>query len=276
MSSLLNKSCLPILAALLALCCVSCGKGDGSAENKGGKNGGSEGERMNLPALHVVLEWENLLHGKNQSREGYEAWVRTCLDAGMPMKELTADEVAKLGTGRVEILMDAQRQLVRQTAWDLKDGQENQFGVSICNPRVAERAREDAPYGLDQRTPYRPYDKSTEEQLQGAAAVGREYLGTANIQGQECKRWRGTLGFPQDECIWSGGRQWGFSDNWYGTADCLAFANAGLLRSIPLDAAPVGFDTGCVIKLKSFSLSEHGLLPDSLFSAVSSEEKELH
>ena len=71
------------------------------------------------PAINVVLRWERVTKGRNFARDEYASRIDNCKAAGWPVKELSADEIAKLDTGLVELWVDARGAFARETTWSL-------------------------------------------------------------------------------------------------------------------------------------------------------------
>jgi len=246
------------LSALLLSCCAAC------QPAAIGKDAGNSGDAAsdgiaNLPAVHAVLHWENRLSGDNPETKTYYLNMKTCRDVGWTVHELSPQDVAKLGTGRVEIRIDRRQQRITETHWTLGGG-DPATTAGICSPRLIEDHRvEEAAPGQGYYLPLES-DPDGEKKLQ--ASLGWTFVGEDQVQGQPCKRWRSD---KYEVCTWSGGRQWGFSDAPVNMIACLDSSGADYLTEIPLAGKPAG-DSGCIVRLESFSLGK-GLLPDNLPAA---------
>src|SRR5690606_25382676 len=67
--------------------------------------GGAASDRdavTSMPAIYVDSRVEFLIDGRNLVRENYLVNLDVCRDSGLPLRELSDDEVAKLGMGRLQ------------------------------------------------------------------------------------------------------------------------------------------------------------------------------
>jgi len=207
-----------------------------------------------LPALHVVLTWEALFSGENLARKNYRARLDACRGAGQPTQALSAEDEAKLGSGQVEITIDAQHQVARQLTWTAGgDGKDMQ---STCLIKLEQH--EDQSEIEDTDGMYEAIDDSTRSQdRQTYEAGGWRLLGETEVKGQPCTRWRNDR---QEVCMWSGGLKWGFSETPADVAGCTVDSAGSYLTSIPLQGQPAEGGSGCRLQVKTFSLGK-GLLP---------------
>lgn len=238
----LRPSKMPILPLLAASLCAACQPSGAEPPEPAAAHARS------LPALHVQLDWENLLAGRHVSREDYQVRLRTCEEAGMAVTPLSAEEAARLDTGTVEIRIDGQQQAVRQKAWTLGFDDNDPGVAGSCRFRLVEEADETlAEY---EEIEFAPLD-APERHLPG----GWTALGEGSVGGQSCTRWHKSaeLGPPEEVCVWSGGRQWGFDDGPVSSLGCDGIAIGGYFTAIPLQATPLD-GNGCVVKLRSFSV----------------------
>lgn len=239
-------------ALLLASACASCTPAEPDTNGPASDAGGA----ATLPALHAVLAWEHIVDGGNPQRRDYQGRMDMCREAGWPTRELPSDEVARLGTGRVEIMIDARRQAVRQTMWTLGAGSDGADPKALCQPTLAEEQTEDS--SVDGQFPaVTDADMAAEAEL--VARAGWARVGEDSVGGQACVRWRQD---DQEVCMWSGGSQWGFAGQPLDLRGCDGMAIGSYLEYIPLEARALG-PQGCVVKLESFSLGK-GLLPANL------------
>lgn len=220
---------------------------DTSASGSGAKS---------LPALHVILAWESLQNGENWERKNYRARLDACQGSGWPTRALSAEEEAKLGTGEVEILIDARRQFAQQTIWTL--GDEGDGVQSACFIRLEKHMDHDVIE--DDAGLYEAIDSDLRiQQRQSLQSSGWRLMGEEQIKGQPCTRWQNDR---QSVCMWSGGMKWGFAESPSDAAGCTVDGAGTYLDAIPLDAEPLEGGSGCRMQLKSFSLGE-GLLPSN-------------
>ena len=212
------------------------------------------GGAKSLPALHVVLAWESILSGENWERKNYRAKLDACRESGWPIRALSSDEEAKLGTGEVEILIDARRQFAQQTTWTLgADGDEGKSACLIKLDKHTDHSEVEDNTGM-----YEAIDSdSRTQERQNMQSIGWKLVGDAQIKGQSCTRWQNDR---QSVCMWSGGMTWGFAESPGDAAGCAVDGAGVYLDAIPLEAAPLKGGSGCRIELKSFSLGK-GLLP---------------
>ncbi len=233
---------MPLLPLLAASLCAACQPSGAEPQEA------AAARARSLPALHVQLDWENLLAGRHVSREDYQLRLRTCEEAGMAVTPLSAEEAARLDTGTVEIRIDGQQQVVRQKAWTLGFDDNDPGVAGSCRFRLVEDADETlAGYeGIE----FAPLDAAERHLPDGWTA-----LGEGSIGGQSCTRWRKSadLGPPEEVCVWSGGRKWGFDDGPVSALGCDGIAIGGYFTAIPLQATPLD-GNGCVVKLRTFSV----------------------
>ncbi|WP_330216303.1 hypothetical protein [Pseudomonas sp. AM8] len=218
-----------------------------SASNSGAKS---------LPALHVVLAWESLLNGENWERKNYRARLDACRESGWPTRALSSDEEARLGTGEVEILIDARRQFAQQTIWTLgADGDGVQSACLIRLEKHTDHGEIEDDTGM-----YEAIDSDSRiQERQNLQSIGWRLMGEEQIKGQPCTRWQNDR---QSVCTWSGGMKWGFTESPGDAVGCTVDGAGTYLDAIPLEAQPLEGGSGCRMQVKSFSLGE-GLLPSN-------------
>lgn len=235
----------------------------GSASEDGGD---SDSGAKSLPALHVVLEWESRMNGENWERKNYQAKVEACSASGLPFKPLSAQDQARLGTGEVEIMIDARRQFVRQVSWTL--GAEGEDAQGACLVKLEEHRDQDQIE--DASGMYQAIDADTRAQdRKNMESIGWKSMGEGQLKGQSCSRWQNG---QQEVCMWSGGTRWGFGDAPADVAGCTIDGAGAYLESIPLESRPLEGGTGCVLQLKSFSLGK-GLIPSNVPGTESQDEE---
>lgn len=246
---------------LLSACVAGCG---GTAGGDPGVDTASQASaamdpaadaRARLPALHVVLAWEHLVAGRNPQQHDYDGRMAACAEAGWPARPLAAEERARLGTGRVEIMVDARRQRVRQTMWTLGVDEALPAHEAVCHPRLHEELLEYEAHPDDRR--FLPLDGeqlAADEAL--ATSIGWRRDGSGQVGGQDCVRWQSDR---QEVCMWSGGTGWGIGLLPLDLRGCNGMPLDHYLGAIPLQSkSPDG--SGCNLELQSFSLGR-GLLP---------------
>lgn len=241
-------------AIALTFTCLSVAAGCHSAT---GSSDASTGTGHDHPAIQATLRWEQVRDGRNFAREEYANRIANCRAAGWPVKELTPDEVGKLGTGQVELWVDARGAYARETSWKLgvMDKQAALDDKGVCMARLEEVIAE----GNDDYSGRGEADEAPgpAEQDEQARALGYQRIGIAQVGGQPCMRWRGK---DQEVCEWSAGRAWGFDDGPAQTG-CETQGPMDYLNPIPLEAKPAEGASGCIVQLQSMTVSK-GLLPE--------------
>lgn len=214
-----------------------------------------------IPALHAVVQWEQVTDGKNIARENYLLLMQHCKAAGWPTKELGPDEVQKLGTGVVEIWRDARGAYGRQTTWKLgvmdRSAAIADKGVCLAKLEKSTVEGDDDYTGLDW-SDAAITDSAVEQDAQ-ARMMGFERVGAAQVKGQPCTRWRSK---SHEVCTWSAGKETGIED---GPVDSLCVTEAGpmsYLSPMPLESRQIAEGTGCNLQLQSMTVGK-GLLPES-------------
>ncbi len=250
----------------LSLACMASLAFTAGCQSRDSSESGSEGNTSSessgsgvksLPALHVVLTWESRRNGENLEHKNYQAKLDACRGSGMPTRALSAAEEAKLGTGEVEIMIDAHRQFAHQVSWTL--GADGDTGQTACLIKLEEHVDKDAIDNADGM--YMAIDSETRAQdRQTVQATGWTLAGDGQIKGQPCARWQNGR---QEVCMWSGGTRWGFSESPADVASCTIDGAGAYLQAIPLDAKPLQGGNGCVLQVRSFSLG-NGLIPSNV------------
>lgn len=241
-------------ALLLASACAGCTPA--SQDDADAATGGDSSAAVALPALRAVLVWEHIVEDENPQRKDYQGRMDMCREAGWPTRELVADEIARLGTGRVEIMIDARRQVVRQTTWTLDAGSDGADPRAMCQPALAVEEIEDSARE-GQFMAVAAEEMAAEAEL--VARAGWTRVGEGTVAGQPCVRWRQE---HQEVCMWSGGSQWGFAGQPLDLRGCEGMDAGTYLEYIPLEARLLGTQ-GCRLELESFSLGK-GSLPADL------------
>lgn len=243
------------LATTLTLACLTAAAGCHSAADASDASAGT-GDSKDHPAIQVTLRWEQVTNGRNFAREEYASRIANCKTAGWPVKELSPDEIGKLGTGQVELWVDARGAYARETSWKLgvMDKQAALEDKGVCMARLEEVIAE----GNDDYSGRGEADAAPgqAEQEAQAKALGFQRIGVAQVGGQPCMRWRGK---DQEVCEWSAGRAWGIDDGPAQTG-CATQGPMDYLNPIPLEAKPAEGASGCIVQLQSMTVGK-GLLP---------------
>lgn len=222
-----------------------------------------------IPALRARLRLESLRDGRNADQDDYEEAIGICEQAGFPIKALTGEQVARLGTAVVELMSDGERRLSRQTRWVRRSGA-SPDGMCLFEFEevVSERYMDARTSGWSdgdgtgwQEVPISPEDFHARPVDAGEdAAIARElgwtHLGPSEVAGQPCEKWTNAR---EEVCLWSGGLAAGYSNAPSGQAGCFSTSFERFEAAIPLQAEPVD-GTGCRIRVDSIEVGE-GTLP---------------
>lgn len=214
------------------------------------------GATSSRPALHVVLRWERVSEGRNARREDYAVALQSCRVAGWPVQELSADDIGKLDTGRVEIWQDARGAYGQQRTWNLTMENNDQarclFTVEETLTDGSQSFRELDGAAMD----IPPVDAT--EVASMAKLLGFTRVGESQVNGQPCTRWRNQ---SHEVCSWSGGMAAGVSN---GPVDSLCAGQLGpmaYLSPLPLQSRHGTHGTGCNLELVTMTVGK-GLLPE--------------
>jgi hypothetical protein len=209
------------------------------------------------PAINVVLRWERVTQGKNFARDEYASRIDNCKAAGWQVLELSADEIGKLDTGIVELWVDARGAYGRETRWALgvMNTQSALEDKGVCMAKLEEAVTEGDADFSDRAASTDTIDPA--EQDAQARVLGYERIGMSQVSGQPCMRWRGK---EQEVCEWSAGQAWGFEDGPAPTG-CATQGPMDYLNPIPLEAKPAERASGCIVQLRSMTVSK-GQLPE--------------
>lgn len=242
------------LATALALGGLSVATGCHSSTGSGDEI--KTDDRGDHPAIHAALRWERVTEGKNSARDEYASRIDNCKAAGWPVKELTPEEIGKLDTGEVELWVDGRGAYAKETTWKLgvMDTQAALEDKGVCMAKLEETVTEGDDDFSGRDGPADTIDPA--EQDAQAKALGFQRIGMAQVGGQPCMRWRGK---GQEVCEWSAGRAWGFDDGPAETG-CATQGPMDYLNPIPLEAKPANGTSGCIVQLRSMTISKGQLL----------------
>lgn len=205
-----------------------------------------------MPAIYVDSQVEFFGGGNNTERDSYLRTVEACRKGGMAPGELSDEDVARLGTGRLQRWYLPDAFAYRWERWGYYAVGGSPSG--LCQFRLSTQGAHhfitgDAHSAIDLKTgkafsdpdsyrfffPREPVDTAD-----GIAALTVEARGESRVPdrdrqvaGQPCEHFvRGYV----DACDWSGGKQWGFDTKPHG----LAVDNVrSLATRITLEQEPV-------------------------------------
>ena len=179
-----------------------------------------------LRPLRLVRVAEHLESGRNAAQANYAETQARCREAGWRVEPLAADAVAKLGTARYELAMDADHRLARTTTWDWTPASPELD--SLCRFRLVETVQEayvdrrisggDAGEGWREQPtapgeldviPIDAGDADAARQVR--VAIGWTEAGARAVAGQPCAAIRSADGVQV--CMWSAGGAWGLDES---------------------------------------------------------------
>lgn len=221
---------------MLATACAGEASGPAQAGARADGNGA-------MPKIYVDSRIEFISSNRNLAREGYQRNLDACLSSGFPLRELSDDEAARLGTGRLQRWYAPGSFAYRMEEWRYSTQGSGRDGgclfvlttrgthayftpaatrtMDLATGAITDGAPRDAEFFAR-----KPGDASADEAARGGARVPDR---DREVAGQPCEH----LSVDRiDACVWSGGRKWGF-----GVAmPTVAFDNVpGLNRSITLE-----------------------------------------
>lgn len=257
-----------LTAGLVLVACQDSGPapdGGGGSADLAGRAPGHGG----LPSIRARLHLERLRDGRNADQDDYHEAIGICEAAGLPVKALTGDQVARLDTAVVELMSDAQRRLSRETRWE-RSSAPGPEGLCLFEfaEVVSERYMDAQTTGWSdgdgtgwQEAPISPEDfvarpVNAEEEAAIARQLGWTHLGDSQASGQPCQRWRNER---EESCMWSGGHAAGYSSAPSSHASCFGTSFERFEAAIPLEVEPVG-GNGCRIRAIAMEVGE-GTLP---------------
>lgn len=254
-----------VFIPLLALVAVACAPSGGQADDRGapGQNEGPSSARPGqAKSVQVELRMEQLENGANPAIASYREAVKRCSEAGWPIKPLSDGQVAKLGTRRIELAVDAGHRLARGTEWRWKSPGEPHD--ALCQFEFVETVREDYADGRIigytgdgetagwQEEAGDPGDLDvaiTEVDYSADEALGWRKETVSQTAGQACTWWRNAQG--ERVCMWTTGLALGFSPN--PAPRCVTDPAEAFLHGLPMSQVPAN-GTGCRITTQSISV----------------------
>ncbi|RMH93819.1 hypothetical protein EBB59_04015 [Lysobacter pythonis] len=212
--------------------------------------------------MQAKLILEQLEKGRNPVIASYHEAVSRCQQAGWAVKPLNEAQVAKLGTRRIELAVDAGHRLARSTEWNWSSP--NEPHDALCQFEFVEKVREDYTderiigYTSDeadahwQEAPADPSDLEvaiTEVDYSADQATGWQQETASQVAGQACTWWRNSSG--ERVCMWTAGLSLGFAPN--PSPLCVTEPAEAFLKGLPLGQEPAN-GTGCRITVESINV----------------------
>lgn len=261
-----------VVTAFVLLATTACARAPSSAADAVAEPAGDAGAPIatsEVPSIRATLWLEQLSRGKRSAQETYRSSLARCEEAGWPVKPLSADQIERLDTGKVEVLFDATHRLVRQTSWEWRlpenSGRACPFEFKertselYVDAKVTGHSGDEAEPGW-QESPTEegaldvyPVDADDRQKQEGWQAAG-----VAQEGAHPCKRWRNQA---EDACVWSGGTRWGFEDGPANLASCFGPSPERFLTQLPLRVISLD-GNGCQVRVESLSVIK-GKLPAS-------------
>ena len=261
---------MKMLARAVSLSLVlAAASGCGGGNDAGRETVSATPEGGGVPAARVTLHLESLREGRSADQDDYRQAIGICEAAGLPVRPLSDDQVARLDTAVVELLSDAERRLSRQTRWTRRSSPGPE-GLCLFEFEevVSERHMDPRSTGWSEGDgsgwqevaatagEFRAHPVDAAEQAGIARQLGWTHLGESSVAGRPCERWRSD---SEESCLWSGGGAAGYSSAPSSHVGCFSTSFERFEASIPLEVEPAD-GTGCRIRVASMEVSE-GTLP---------------
>ncbi len=224
----MTRACVGLVAGVLTLL-AACGADgfdpDGGANANADAIKAMSGEPM--PPIYIDQHIEILDQGKNQLRRNYEFALQGCQEAGKLTRALTAEELAKVGTIRLQRWIKSDQAAYRRgefgyTSGSLQSGQLCEFNLARGGVHVYLDGNRTVTLQLDTGKTTVSAAPAAHVLARGASlaeATGVEAdkaTGAATttpepdaVLGEPCLRQQGADGVGTS-CVWSGGTAWGF------------------------------------------------------------------
>ncbi|GHA86489.1 hypothetical protein [Cognatilysobacter bugurensis] len=211
----------PIAALLVAVALSACAVAE---EPPIAEHGEPAAARLDLPPLHLVRTIEQRVAGQNPMQESYRQTEARCREAGWPVRPLTSAQMSKLGTQKLELMLDADHRLARTTRWEWVP--QDSVLEHLCLFRFVENVDEaymdrrisgGTSDGMWQEGPTAPEDLDViaieddraSESLRIAAQTGWTEAGVRKAAGQACRVMKSAT---VEVCMWTAGRAWGMDE----------------------------------------------------------------
>lgn len=248
----------------------ACGEGPAAQSESDPSTEASttDGAVTDWPAIHLDQIQERLVDGENAARRDYRLALEQCRATSLPVRELGADELERLGTTHVRMWVSPDIEVMRDEQWTL--GLQSDAPGDSCLFRLVYsgqysyadgsvemgRALGEAAEGAAAAEAMPGGEILPRFALDGAARVPPGYTATGNarVAGHACRLWRGRgLEGEIEQCLWSGGRSFGFDDQDAGEGCSPTRPIDASLGSIVLSQEPVD-GRGCRISTRAFTV----------------------
>ncbi|UGU17410.1 hypothetical protein LS482_05935 [Sinomicrobium kalidii] len=183
-----------------------------------------------IPDMYIDQRSETLMNGENVIRKQYLDAVEICRSMGKKISGLPEDEVKKLGVSRYQLAITGNKVATRKESWGFRmtghyhHPGECRFALVYSGDLTVKVPGKTVVYDLDEKKvtkeeqgipeafmlPFRPLSETPgagQEEQQGISGMKRS---EGEMYGQPTVTWTRPAG--NTEVLWSGGRQWGFSE----------------------------------------------------------------
>ncbi|MFC0676557.1 hypothetical protein ACFFGH_01660 [Lysobacter korlensis] len=176
--------------------------------------------------VSVELLLEELEDGRNAPQQNYRLTESRCREAGWPVRSLSGEQIARLGTATLELSLDSNRRLARETRWSwtspgkqLEDLCLFEFREQVVENYID---RQVTGHSGDEFTPGWQQEPVTADEFELlpidaaqaaeghaiAAQAGWQDQGAMSVAGQPCNRWSKD---GVSVCMWAEGARMGLS-----------------------------------------------------------------
>lgn len=183
-----------------------------------------------LPDIYVDQTSETLMNGENTIRKQYREAVEICRSLDKKVRELPEEEVEKLGTSRYQLVITSEKIASRKESWgfSMKGHYHNpgecRFSLVYSGDLTVKTPGKTIIYDLDENTiveeeqgipeafglPFRPLPDMPDAVETKQPDTPEAKRADREVYGQPVAEWTHPDGSV--EVLWSGGRQWGFSE----------------------------------------------------------------
>lgn len=177
-----------------------------------------------MPSIYVDIKEEDLVDGKNPGKESYLQTLKLCREAGAAVRELSSEQVQKIGTWRRQRWYSQDFRAMRDERWTYEFEEDSppdtcyftldQLGEHYYTDGST-RVSTDLATGITSRQPELP-DALYRMAATGDISNSPDHSGptTRQVAGQQCLEWTSLPdGYATGTriCLWSEGRAWGFA-----------------------------------------------------------------